>query len=320
MQPCPLCAGTDENRRLAEAALVPGSRYDLVECPGCGVIRLDPLPTFAVLEQFYSAEYFDFDPRSAEGKGAVYATRLKRLKRKGAFLDIGCATGHLLSGIRQHCDWDVHGVEFGAAAVDYARAKLGLEVRQGDLCQAGYPDTFFDYIHLNNVLEHVLDPVALLRECRRIIKPDGRFFLAVPNGANDHLGIAAYYASEGTPARSHNGHVYFFPRSTLKWLLARAGFRIARAETGSIKRGLRNCGILPRKRGWRVLHEMREPAVAAAPQVTAAGVDNGTSGKPDIYYRFRFLQNTLNVLPGLHDFGLDFIFHLRPVEPADGTV
>ena len=315
MQPCPLCSGTDENRRLAEAALVPGSRYDLVECPGCGVIRLDPLPTHAVLEQFYSAEYFNFDPGSAEGKGAVYAARLKRLKRQGTFLDIGCATGHMLSGIRQHCDWDVHGVEFGAAAVAYARGKLELDVRQGELRQADYPDAFFDYIHLNNVLEHVLDPVALLRECRRIIKPDGRFFLAVPNGANDHLGLAAYHASEGVPARSHSGHVYFFPRRTLKWLLARTGFRIARAETGSIKRGLRNCGILPRKKDWK--EPLRMPVVAAVTREAQVREMDRAGTKPAAYHRFRFLQNSLNVLPGLHDFGLDFIFHLHPTEAID---
>jgi len=315
MSTCPVCSASGANQRLAEVALVPGSRYDLVCCPGCGVIRLDPLPTPGVLEQFYSADYFDFDPGYAEGKGAVYAARLKRLGPRGTFLDIGCATGHLLAGIRRHCAWEVHGVEFGSAAVAHARDRLGLDVRQGDLCQAGYPDAFFDYIHLNNVLEHVLDPVALLRECRRIIKPDGRFFLAVPNGANDHLPLVAFHQGQGIPARSHSGHLYFFHQETLKTMLAQTGFRIVRTETGSIKRGLRNRGILPRKKNWQ--EPLRMPATKSAPATECANkvpdVDRSGS-RPAFYYRLRFLQNSLNVLPGLHDFGLDFIFHLRPTD------
>ena len=219
MHHCPICSSNSEHECLAQATLVPGSRYDLIERPDCGVIRLDPMPTPEVLGEFYAAEYFDFDPWHAEGKGEVYAARLKRLARTGTFLDIGCATGHMLNGIRRSCDWEVHGVEFGPAAVKYARRELGLEVREGDLCTAGYPGGFFDYIHLNNVLEHVLDPVAVLKECRRIIKPGGRFFLSVPNGTNDHRGLVRFHDLEGEPARSFSGHTFFFPSRTMKRLL-----------------------------------------------------------------------------------------------------
>ena len=74
-------------------------------------------------------------------------------------------------------------MEFSPEAVAYARGELGLDVLAGDLQDAGYPDEFFDYVHVNNVLEHVLDPVGLLTECRRILKPGGRFHLAVPTGS-----------------------------------------------------------------------------------------------------------------------------------------
>ena len=110
----------------------------------------------------------------------------------GDFLDVGCATGFFLNGIKMHSAWEVYGTDFGEDAVRVAREGLGLDVRLGELSDIGFDDAFFDYIHVNNVLEHVRDPVVLLRECRRIIKPDGKLFLSVPNGRNDSLDLIAF--------------------------------------------------------------------------------------------------------------------------------
>src|SRR5262245_54287248 len=206
---CPICQNHDEKNNLCKVSLVHPDVHDLLECPGCGVRYFDPAPGLAQLEQFYAPPYFNFDRAREEGKGMAFARRLQRWKPGGRFLDVGCATGYFLHGIKMHSDWEVHGVEFSASAARFAREQLHLNVRPGELGDAAYPKEFFDYVHVNNVIEHVLHPIPLLAECHRILKPGGFCFLSVPNGFNDSLDLLEFYRQENQPARSKNGHIFF---------------------------------------------------------------------------------------------------------------
>jgi len=310
MKECPICRSRDEKRFMAKVCLVVDAEHDLLECGDCGGMYFDPLPAIEHLSRFYSGSYYSFSRWHDEGKGAVYAKRLNRLKPEGNFLDVGCATGFFIHGIKRNSRWNVYGVEFGGDAIRFARDELGLEVTEGCLLDAGFPDEFFDYIHINNVLEHVLDPVELLQECRRIIKPDGYLFLSVPNGYNDSRSMIEYYRIEKRPARSINGHIFFFPRRTMISLIEKSKFFIEKKRTGSIKRGLRNIGILPRKKNWKSNHECKESQLAEM----RSGITIESDKKyPDFYYRYRYIRSSMNNIPGLYDFGLDYLFLLRPM-------
>ena len=280
----------------------------MLECPECGLVRFDPPPSDVELGQFYSASYFDFPRHREEGHGRAFAKKLAPIAPRGRLLDVGCATGFFINGVREASGWEVFGVEFGASAARYAREKLGLEVRHGSLEEAGYPEGYFDYIRINNVLEHVRDPRSLLLECRRIIAPGGRLALSVPNGPNDCREIIDFFRDEGVAPRSKNGHINFFAVKTLQILFGQAGFRVASAHTGSLKRGLRNFGLLPRKRDWKKdYYPMRIPEgpdrELRIPEVRKY---------PEAYYRWRQIQGDLLRVPGLHGWGLDFLFLLRP--------
>ncbi len=310
MSECPICTGASQKRFLCKVNLIYGTEFDLVECLECGVIRFHPLPTPAQLAGFYSASYYDFDRSREEGKGMAFAKQLKTWKRTGKFLDVGCATGFFLNGIKHHSNWEVYGTDFGESAVRFARTKLELDVRQGDLSDAGFPAAYFDYVHVNNVLEHVLDPVSLLGECRRVVRPDGILFLSVPNGFNDSLDLIDFYRMENKPARSKNGHIFFFPARTLIRLIEQSGFDIEKKKTYSLKRGFRSIGYLPRKRDWKKDYYPRElPETQASTEITIPDTPKKHS---DFYYKYRFIQGNLQMVPGLHKFGLDFLFILKP--------
>jgi SAM-dependent methyltransferase len=267
------------------------------------------MPGADVLNLFYSSGYFNFDKWREQGKGMAFAKSLKKWKAKGRLLDIGCATGFFINGIKNNSDWDVYGIEFGKDAVEYARG-LGLNVKHGDITNADYPDECFDFIHLNNVLEHVTNPLGMLSECRRIIKKDGKFFLSVPNGYNDSLSLINFYEQEMKPARSKDGHIFFFSKKTLEILFGKTGFRIESKKTYSIKRGLRNTGILSQKKNWKELYSTgTEPESMQESEVKIPE----TKKHSDFYYKYRFIQGNLMMIPGLHKFGLDFMFMLRPV-------
>ncbi|HTR80427.1 MAG TPA: class I SAM-dependent methyltransferase [Bacteroidota bacterium] len=310
MSRCPLCADPAEKKALCKVNLIYNTQFDLAECNGCGVVYFDPMPSSAQLAAFYSASYYDFDRGREEGKGMAFAQRLKRWKTNGRFIDVGCATGFFLNGIKNNSQWEVYGTDFGESAVRYAHDVLHLNVVQGDLADARFPDAYFDYVHVNNVLEHVLDPLSLLKECRRIIKPDGVFFLSVPNGYNDSLDLIEFARLEHKPARSKNGHIFFFPARTLLKLFDQFNFIVEKRKTYSLKRGMRSSGLLPRKRDWKTDYfPHKTPKAQTSSDVH---IPEQKKRHSDLYYRYRFIQGNLQMIPGLHDFGLDFLFILRP--------
>ena len=310
MNPCPICSDENEKFFRCKVNLIFNTMYDLVECGNCGVIYFYPMPTVNELAIFYNASYYDMDRHREEGKGMAFAKRLTRWKKTGKFLDVGCATGFFINGIKNNSDWEVYGIDFGESAVRFANEKLGLNVRHGDLAEAKFPDAYFDYVHVNNVLEHVLNPISLLKECRRIVKPDGIFFLSVPNGFNDSLDLIDFYTIDKTPARSKNGHIFFFRDRTLIRLFDRIGFTIEKQRTYSLKRGMRSIGYLPRKSDWKTdLYPRTSPEVLTSSEVR---IQESRKKHSDFYYQFRFKQGELYNIPGLHKFGLDFLFILRP--------
>lgn len=307
---CPICLRSVEAVFSAKVNLAQDIDHDLVECISCGVLRCDPLPAVKELEWFYASSYYNFDRWRQERGGAAFAGQLKRWRKKGMFLDVGCAAGFFIHGIREHSAWEVYGIDFGESAVRYAREELDLEVRLGELTDAGYEGGYFDYIHINNVLEHVLDPVAMLRECRRIIKPDGRLCLSVPNGFNDSRELIDYYNEESRSAYSHKGHIYFFPANTLVGMFEQTGFRMLQRKSHGFKRGMQNLGRLPRKRNWKeAYHAPAESGQSARAKEVAIG---GGKKRPGWYYRYRFFESNIKMLPGLHNSALDFMFLLRP--------
>jgi 2-polyprenyl-3-methyl-5-hydroxy-6-metoxy-1,4-benzoquinol methylase len=314
---CPICTSSREAAVAAAISLGDDSAFDLVECRSCGTYFCDPPPTSAQLQRFYSAAYYDFDPHKERGKGMAFARRLTGFRRTGRFLDVGCATGFFIDGIRKNSDWTVSGIDFGESAVRYARDRLGLDVRSGELAESGFPDRSFDYIHVNNVLEHVRDPNLLLGTCRRLLKEDGRLHLSVPNGANDVLTLIAFSWEEGRPAFSHKGHIYFFPARALRRMIALAGFAIVTQRTYGIKRGLRNAGVLRRKRNWKANHQPRSLSCGGPDGDIAVSAGRKRS---DFYYRWRFLSGCWTMVPGLNRYGLDYYFLLRPAgSPAPGA-
>ncbi len=108
------------------------------------------------------------------------SVRYLRAYEKGCLLDVGCGNGKFLVQMRE-LGWEVMGVEPDPEAVRIARDRFGLEVVQGTLEEAEFPNDSFDAITMNHVIEHALDPIGLFAECRRILKPGGKLVVITPN-------------------------------------------------------------------------------------------------------------------------------------------
>ena len=125
--------------------------------------------------------------------------------------------------------WEVEGIDFDAVAVDAARRR-GLTVHLGDLREGAFADRAFDVVTPGHVLEHVSDPVAFLRQCRRLLRPGGAVLAVTPNA--ESWGHAVFGRSwRGLEAPRH---LHIFSSGSLRKAARSAGFQ--RVAISSIAR------------------------------------------------------------------------------------
>jgi len=110
----------------------------------------------------------------------TFAARLARGKR---VLDAGCGAGYGSAELAREALWVV-GVDVAAEAVDYAQAGYrlsNLTFEQGSCTALPHPDAAFDLVVAFEVIEHLENFGALLREARRVLAPNGQFIVSTPN-------------------------------------------------------------------------------------------------------------------------------------------
>jgi 2-polyprenyl-3-methyl-5-hydroxy-6-metoxy-1,4-benzoquinol methylase len=89
--------------------------------------------------------------------------------------------------------WKVEGLDFDEQAVRRARNIYRLNVKQGTLEEARYPDHSFDAVTLRHVIEHLADPLKTLRECLRVLRPGGTLVVVTPNSESLGHGLTHEY-------------------------------------------------------------------------------------------------------------------------------
>jgi ubiquinone/menaquinone biosynthesis C-methylase UbiE len=147
--------------------------------------------------------------------------RLKDLRRfvtNGRFLEIGCSTGEMLAAASS--SFTSMGVEADEKSARAARAH-GLDVFNGTLSDARFPDRHFDAAAMYHVIEHVPSPRAELRELYRIIKPGGWLILEAPN-----ISTYWYLLLRSRWRQVIPDHIYFFTPQTITRLCEKSGFEI----------------------------------------------------------------------------------------------
>jgi SAM-dependent methyltransferase len=178
--PCRFCKSMDKFKLLT---LEEG--YDVVKCKKCNFVFVDVDFSGEELKKFYTQEYFTkgvnyFSDQERTYMAGRYIDEIKKFKKKGTLLEIGCAAGYLLK-LAQERGFDSYGVEISEDASKFASEKLGLKVKNCVLEDAKFESDFFDAVILINVLEHLPDPLGTLREINRISKDDGIVYICVPN-------------------------------------------------------------------------------------------------------------------------------------------
>jgi 2-polyprenyl-3-methyl-5-hydroxy-6-metoxy-1,4-benzoquinol methylase len=149
--------------------------------------------------------------------------RLSRLMRalpvpaSGKLLDVGCGNGEFLL-LAQQCGWQVCGVDTDPKAVVQARSRQ-LDVRLGGIDVLADEQGSFAAITLSHVIEHVYQPLELLRRCRALLRPGGVLWIETPNLDSLSARLYGRYWRGLEPPR----HLMLFNHATLTRLLQEAG-------------------------------------------------------------------------------------------------
>jgi SAM-dependent methyltransferase len=200
-------------------------------CRTCGLLTLDPLPTAQQVHDHYQPRFrrgnYEVARRYAEPYRRVHSDLADWIDLRPAarVLDVGCFTGELLAILADR-GADVHGVEWQGDAVAIANERLGDRVRQGDIANVDLPAASFDAVTMMAVIEHVLEPKALIERTRELLKPGGRLYLETPNASS----LAARVLRGAWPAVVPVEHIHLFTERALRLLLEHEGFEDVRAR------------------------------------------------------------------------------------------
>ena len=114
----------------------------------------------------------------------MYSALIQRLNEKTfeSLLDVGCGTGNVLALIKDKFNVKVSGIDLSEGMIKKSRELLGenVDLKVGDSEILPWVDDTFDVIICNASFHHYPNPVAVLKEMRRVLKPDGRVIIADP--------------------------------------------------------------------------------------------------------------------------------------------
>lgn len=199
-----------------------GQHPQLVRCRRCGLIYANPQP--ADLESYYAAWGDDESyKREADARLRTFDGLLARLERYqpgGMMLDVGCATGLLLSAAQSR-GWFGAGVEPSTWAAQEARDTCGMPVFNGVLATAPFAASEFDAVTMVDVIEHLANPTDDLSHIYRILRVGGVLLVTTPDIKSWPAKILRerWWATIPT-------HLYYFTPESLSALLNKTGFRV----------------------------------------------------------------------------------------------
>lgn len=226
---CILCGSEEFRVAFAEPP------YEVRRCVRCGLGWVSPRRTEeGLLDVYTDRSYWLSESPKAQGYSDYRAQRplyLKTFNRRlefvlggrphaGKALDVGCAAGFCMEAMAG-LGFAPYGVDISADIVATARERLGPEsVHLGTLETAPYAPGTFELITMWDVVEHVVDPRALLLRARELLAPDGLLVLETQNIDS----MFARLLGSRWHHYKHGEHLYHFNPETIRSLLRSAGF------------------------------------------------------------------------------------------------
>jgi 2-polyprenyl-3-methyl-5-hydroxy-6-metoxy-1,4-benzoquinol methylase len=258
---CPLCKNIRtvflmkniDRQKIAEGD------FSLFRCQQCCVAFIYPIPSPAEISGFYPNDYYAYieQPQTHRmlsqwthrirelTKNEIYYRKfgyprrfpfsviayllsyakaqfedVPRFVPNGKLLDIGCGRGDYLVEMKK-IGWNIFGVETGYAGVLTAQKK-GVDVFHGSIVDAPFSGKMFDFIRMEDVLEHLPNPLETMIILHNLLKDNGKVRITVPNLDSFTFKLfGTYWFPLETPR-----HLYMYSPRAIRNLMEFTGFHI----------------------------------------------------------------------------------------------
>jgi SAM-dependent methyltransferase len=215
---CPVCGGTSLTGRWEV------NGYTIAKCEGCSLLFVQNQVTTEELAAHYAGVTDDaYDDANVECLNYYYQKLGEMIRRRypqpGKLLDIGCSRGWFLDVMT---GWECHGNEIAAAYAATACERYGDRVVLGPFEDYPMREGYFDVITLQDVFDHIRDPLSTLEKCHRLLRAGGLIVIKVHN-------ISCLYAKvsgKSFYAVVPPTHLFYYDGRTLNLALSNSGFQV----------------------------------------------------------------------------------------------
>lgn len=144
-------------------------------------------------------------------------------------LEVGCGTGATLLHLgKRFPNAEIHGVEIDERAAHFASKMAQVSCGNIEDCNLDYPEEYFDYIILGDVVEHLVNPQKVLVYLKSILKKDGAILTSIPNVQHFSVVLPLLlgefeYQDSGILDRTH---LRFFTLATIQDMMKECGLDI----------------------------------------------------------------------------------------------
>ena len=229
---CAVCGGNGKTllyrqqfSRMSNSSLVEG--YDIVVCTSCGFAFADRLPSQRMFDRYYR-EMSKYEFHESGGKESEYdAERFRDLLgvilpyltgSNNSIIDIGCATGRLLSLLAEKGFRRLVGLDPSPGCALAAEKLYGIKVLTGSVAKVGELEETFDCMILAGILEHVCDLKGMLALLTERLAESGIICIQVPDASRFSLWPDAPFQQFSIE------HINYFSSVSLRNFMARSGF------------------------------------------------------------------------------------------------
>lgn len=235
-----------------------------------GYLRVNPLPSVTELAEYYASDYYQNPHGTYNSTYTSQELEHKRIRNEflfcvfttgltypetSKFLDVGCGEGFLLTTFAEK-GWDVLGLDFSAFGVEKFNPHLEGSLIVGDIYNSLdsliSKGSKFDCINLGNVLEHVIDPISLLKNLKKLMHSNSILAVTVPNDFSrlqihlheskaiekqywiavpDHLNYFNYKSLRETAAQAGLNSIDVLADFPIEWYLANENSNYSRNPT-----------------------------------------------------------------------------------------
>lgn len=227
---CIACGSNQESLRftkLMDWEYETCSPIDFYQCSNCKLLYQKPFPKLEEIHSFYPAEYRNYLPIGSglfsQLKKLKFRTQAKKLakffNKDSKILEIGYGNGELLMAFKDLGYPNLYGCDFSSAAAERLMQN-GIQIQVANVEQNIPFNQGFDIIILNNVIEHFLDPIAVMKNCHAKLNPSGQIILFTPNTRAIEFGIfGRYWAGLHIPR-----HIHLFNKQNLQLIAENCKF------------------------------------------------------------------------------------------------